>query len=106
MAGIRRGTTPTITATIKAADLTGMDIYLTVGRKNDQPWATVEPDGITATFDGTDTDVTAVLTQEQTLACPVGAGFVQVRAYNDGRAVASGMAPVEIEPVIYNEVLH
>ena len=50
--------------------------------------------------------VTATLTQEQTLACPVGGGFVQVRAYKDGQAIATGMVPVEVAPVIYNEVLH
>lgn len=106
MATITRGTTPQLTAKIKDADLQGMDVYLTVGRKDAQPWATVGPEGVTATYDGTDTTVTATLTQEQTLACPVGAGFVQVRAYKDGQAIATGMVPVEVEPVIYNEVLH
>ena len=106
MATITRGTTPQLTATIKDADLQGMDVYLTVGRKDAQPWATVGPEGVTVEYDGTDTTVTATLTQEQTLACPVGGGFVQVRAYKDGQAIATGMVPVEVAPVIYNEVLH
>ena len=106
MATITRGTTPQLTATIKDADLQGMDVYLTVGRKDAQPWATVGPEGVTVSYDGTDTTVTATLTQEQTLACPVGGGFVQVRAYKDGQAIATGMVPVEVAPVIYNEVLH
>lgn len=106
MATITRGTTPQLTATIKDADLQGMDVYLTVGRKDAQPWATVGPEGVTLSYDGTDTTVTATLTQEQTLACPVGGGFVQVRAYKDGQAIATGMVPVEVAPVIYNEVLH
>lgn len=106
MATITRGTTPQLTATIKNADLQGMDVYLTVGRKDAQPWATVGPEGVTVSYDGTDTTVAAALTQEQTLACPVGGGFVQVRAYKDGQAIATGMVPVEVAPVIYNEVLH
>lgn len=106
MATITRGTTPQLTATIKDADLQGMDVYLTVGRKDAQPWATVGPEGVTLSYDGTDTTVTATLTQEQTLACPVGGGFVQVRAYKDGQAIATGMVHVEVAPVIYNEVLH
>lgn len=106
MATITRGTTPQLTATIKDADLQDMDVYLTVGRKDAQPWATVGPEGVTLSYDGTDTTVAATLTQEQTLACPVGGGFVQVRAYKDGQAIATGMVPVEVAPVIYNEVLH
>lgn len=106
MATITRGTTPQLTATIRDANLQGMDVYLTVGRKDAQPWATVGPEGVTVEYDGTDTTVTATLTQEQTLACPVGGGFVQVRAYKDGQAIATGMVPVEVAPVIYNEVLH
>lgn len=106
MAIITRGTTPQLTATIKDADLQGMDVYLTVGRKDAQPWATVGPEGVTLSYDGTDTTVTATLAQEQTLACPVGGGFVQVRAYKDGQAIATGMVPVDVAPVIYNEVLH
>ena len=106
MATITRGTTPQLTATIRDADLQGMDVYLTVGRKDAQPWATVGPEGVVLSYDGTDTTVTATLTQEQTLACPVGGGFVQVRAYKDGQAIATGMVPVEVAPVIYNEVLH
>ena len=106
MATITRGTTPQLTATIRDADLQGMDVYLTVGRKDAQPWATVGPEGVTLSYDGADTTVAATLTQEQTLACPVGGGFVQVRAYKDGQAIATGMVPVEVAPVIYNEVLH
>ena len=63
MATITRGTTPQLTATIKDADLQGMDVYLTVGRKDAQPWATVGPEGVTLSYDGTDTTVTATLTQ-------------------------------------------
>ncbi len=105
MATITRGTTPTLTATVRAANLEGMDVYITIGRKGDQPWATVGPEGVAAHYDGADTVLTAELTQAQTLACPTGAGFVQVRAIRDGHAVASAMAPVEIAPVIYNGVL-
>lgn len=103
---MRRGTTPTITATVNA-DLTGLGVHLAFRQKERQPIVKTGDD-LTVSIDGGVTTVTTVLTQADTLALneayPVD---VQIRAIGDGGAVAlaTTIASVEVDRILQEGVL-
>ena len=103
---MRRGTTPTITATVNA-DLTGLGVHLAFKQKERQP-IVKEGDDLIVTIEGGITTVTAVLTQEDTLALSAEyPADVQIRAIGSGGAVAlaTTIATVNVDRILQEGVL-
>ena len=99
MASITRGTTPQVTCNVAGIDLTQFVCYVSIGSTN-RPKVTIQGDAVAVEYDGTDSRLTFTMTQEQTLALHEGTTNVQLRAINDGHAVASGEAKLDVLPVI------
>lgn len=100
MASITRGTTPEITCTVRGLDLTGYSCYLTVGKRERNPWFTVDNSQMELSTDGSDSVLTFQLTQEQTLSCFAGKAVIQLRCIKDGLAVASGIGEITVDGII------
>lgn len=104
---MRRGTTPTITATVDA-DLTGLDLYLAFRQAMAQPIVKTG-DALEVEIADGQTTITTTLTQAETLAMsdayPV---EVQVRAIGDGGdvALATTIASVEVDRILQEGVLN
>lgn len=103
MAGITRGTTPIIAITAPM-DLTGYTCFLSIGKVPGEPYVTVGNDQMTVEY-GEQTKLAYTLTQEQTLACSAGAAYIQLRIVDDGVALASVMAEIEVLDVIQGGVI-
>jgi hypothetical protein len=103
MAGITRGTTPNIVVTVPM-DLTGYTCFLSIGKVPGEPYFTVGNEQMTAEY-GEVTKLTCTLTQEQTLACSAGSAYIQLRIVDDGAALASVMAVIEVLDVIQGGVI-
>ena len=102
-AEIYRGTTPTITCTVTdaeghAVDLTGHTCFFSIGKPG-KPLLTVSNSQMVIAG-GT---VAVTLTQEQTLALPKGTTTMQLRAVDDGVAIATEAEELNVMPVIYEE---
>lgn len=98
MADIITWTTPTITEAVEGVDLTDMDLYITVEQ--------IAPSGslrarltvdATGEYDGTDTYVTATLTQAQTGQLHKGWATVMVNAVGDGERYATSRIAIEVD---------
>lgn len=103
---MRRGTTPTITATIDA-DLTGLDIRLAFRQSSYAPIVKSGGD-LTVSVEGGETTVQATLTQADTLSLRDGVPVdVQLRGYRDGGAVAvaTTIGTLEVERILEEGVL-
>lgn len=96
MADIITWTTPTITEAVEGVDLTDMDLYITIEQISPsgslRARLTADADG---EYDGTDTYVTATLTQAQTGQLHRGRAVVMVNAVGDGQRFAT--EPIEVE---------
>lgn len=101
---MRKGTTPTVRMIVEGVDLTGAAVYAYIGHGNVMYRLT--GNGLTVTFDGTDTIVETVLTQAQTLSLKAGTARVQVRWVDEfGHAGATDIADVDVNPILKNEVI-
>ena len=98
MADIITWTTPTITEAVEGIDLTGMDLYITVQQLSPsgslRARVTAEAEG---EYDGTDTYVTATLTQAQTGQLHKASAQVMVNAVGDGERYATDPIDVEVD---------
>ena len=105
---MRRGTTPTFTITVDA-DLSGMNIYLTF--KNGANLLTKTNDDISIEYEGGQhpkTTMTAILSQEETLAFASGTTCeVQVRAADDSGypAIATTIGTLPVDRILLGGVL-
>ena len=101
---MRRGTTPTITATVDS-DLTGLSIHLAF----DAGTLIVKTDeDLDVSYDGDETTVSCTLTQEDTLSMKPGAVCdVQIRAFNnDGSlAMATSIGRLQVNDILEDGVL-
>ena len=98
---MRRGTTPTITATVDA-DLTGMALYLAFKQAGSAPLVKTDADLAVTVEDGT-TVIETSLTQAETLALREGVDVrVQLRAVtNSGQtAVASNIGTIPVAAIL------
>ena len=96
---MRRGTTPTLTLTVDA-DIVGWTIYVALRAGCE----TLVLDGtrldVAASTEEGSTDISLTLTQEETLAMTCGPCEVQVRAANNGSAVATDIARIDVGRII------
>lgn len=98
---MRRGTTPTITATVDA-DLTGMTLYLAFKQAGTPPIVKTDGD-LEVTVEDGQTVIECALTQAETLAMREGVDVkVQLRAVtNSGRtAVASNVGTIPVSAIL------
>lgn len=103
--GIRRGTTPGITALI-SGDLSGYTMALTFS--TDSGLLTKEGDDLLVEYDQEkdETSIGVTLTQEETLAFTGIICEVQLRGLGpEGDAIASDIRPVAVKRVLLEEVL-
>ena len=103
---MRRGTTPTLTLYVDA-DITAWEVYATINNGGNQ--LTFEDDRMTKTLEvGEESVVTKIeitLTQAETLGFTVGNAEVQIRAYNDGAAVATDIRTFEVARILLDGVI-
>ena len=103
---MRRGTTPTITATVDA-DLTGLELYLAFRQGASRPLVKSGSDLQVDVADGK-TTIEVKLTQEDTLSLSdTSAVDVQLRAVKDGGAIAlaTTIASIEVDRILQEGVL-
>ena len=94
---MRRGTTPTITCSIKGADLTGSKVYATIKQGE------VEIDIEDPTIESTETGctVTIHLTQAQTLTLRSGRANIQLRWIDaNNTALATTVASLTVHKIL------
>ena len=104
---MRRGTTPTITATVDA-DLTGLALYLAFSQAGCSPLFVKTGDELVVTVDGDQSTIECALTQEDTLKLNAGGMVeVQLRAVASGGAVAlaTDIASIPVERILQDGVL-
>lgn len=94
---MRRGTTPTLTLTVDAY-IASWFVYVTL--QNGSSIVTFEDDRLTKTQNDGKTTIELTLTQAETLAFAVGDAEVQIRAYKDGKAIASNIKTIGIRRII------
>lgn len=105
---MRRGTTPTITATVDA-DLTGLTLYLAFSQAGCSPLFVKTGDELVVTVDGDQSTIECALTQEDTLKLNAGGMVeVQLRAVASGGAVAlaTDITSVPVERILQDGVLN
>lgn len=99
-----QGTTPAIVFSVKECDLTGATVYVSFKRRSEVLTKT----NVGVSWDETTRTSTVVceLTQEETLAMKRGAVVVQIRfIYENGQAYATNKKAIEMQDVIYPEVI-
>ena len=102
---ICRGTTPRIECTFQE-DLTGYDLYFSIGSDYRNAWFTISPKRIETTV--TDNRTVGVLTLEQreTLLCSPGAAIAQFRIVDEnGDARASNIIELQIIDIVKDGVI-
>lgn len=102
---MRRGTTPTITATVNA-DLTGMSVHLAF--KVGGSVIVKQGDDLTVSVEDGETTVSCALTQEDTLSMRSGKECeVQIRAVqDDGRvAIATCIGSIPVKRILEEGVI-
>ena len=103
---MRRGTTPTITATVDA-DLTGFDLHLAFSQNFDLVFEKTGAE-LSVSVDGDVTTVECALTQEDTLKLSAKSRVeVQLRAVTSAGAVAvaTDIAALDVERILQDGVL-
>ena len=98
---IYTGTTPTYVLTFQGVDFTTADeIVVTISDMNE---VTI----LERTPEATETTLTFSLTQEQTLAMPIGSCLIQVNWLYDGgnKRAASNKAKIDFKKNLKNEVM-
>ena len=96
-----RGTTPQSALRCKGVDLSGWDVYVTFEQGTHELTVTdveveVVEGGSIVRFE---------LSQEDTLGFKEGTGKVQVRAFKDGRAIASRKSYIDVAGVLLDGVI-
>ena len=99
---MRRGTTPTLTFNVDA-DLIGWDCWVTLN--NNGTLTTFEDNRLTKTLVDGRTVIEVTLTQAETLAMSVGNAEAQIRAYNNGAAVATDISTFGIGRILMDGVI-
>lgn len=106
---MRRGTTPTVTLTIKGVDggvcdLTDADIYVTFADKKKSNvilTKSTNDDGVSVNLVDDYSVITIILTQADTLAFKTGAKVrVQLRAKKGNKAIASDIGEFMMEEIL------
>ena len=98
---IYTGTTPTYVLTFQGVDFTTADeIVVTISDMNEVTILELTPEA-------TETTLTFSLTQEQTLAMPIGSCLIQVNWLYDGgnKRAASNKAKIDFKKNLKNEVM-
>jgi len=98
---IYTGTTPTYVLTFQGVDFTQADeIVVTISDMNETTLLELTPEA-------TETTLTFSLTQEQTLAMPIGSCLIQVNwLYNNGdKRAASNKAKIDFKKNLKHEVM-
>ena len=101
-----QGTTPSLVFNVLGYDLTSSTAYVTFKRK--QELLTKSGDDLSLAYDDAENYTTVIcrLSQEETLAMKQGAVQVQIRfIYENGQAYATNKASIEIESVLWPEVI-
>ena len=99
-----QGTTPSVIFEIKGMDLSTATVYVSFKRGQD----VLTKSDVTVTYDDVEEISTIVcpLTQEETLAIRAGTVIAQIRfIYSDGQAYATDKAEINVDSVIYPEVI-
>lgn len=102
-----QGTTPSLLFNVLGYDLTSATVFVTFMRKKNE-LLTKTGDALSCAYDDVEnyTSVICRLSQEETLAMKQGAAQVQIRfIYENGQAHATNKASIEIESVLYPEVI-
>lgn len=109
MADIYRGTTPTVECTVDM-DLTDYSCYLAIGLKPHKPYFVADNEQMTIDVDTSGevpvSTLEYTLTQEQTLACKAGKGYVQLRVIKDDVALATDWGELAIGDIIEDGEIH
>lgn len=99
-----QGTTPALTFEIESFDASGMTVFVSFKYGNEV--LTKTGDDVTVTYEDDKSTIVCRLTQEETLAMRQGTAKVQVRLIDSNdEAYATDEAYVDVEPVIYKEVI-
>ena len=105
---IRRGSTPILTVTVIGEDLTQSEVYLTI-RQGETLLTKKTPSedaSIWMVKDGDNTVISAVLSQEETLAFNNGSSVVQIRwVEEDGTAHVSDIGTIILTDVLLKGVI-
>lgn len=96
---MRRGTTPTLTLTVDA-DIVGWTCYVAMRAGCHTILLEGERLDVTQSAEEGSTDIALTLTQEETLSMTCGPCEVQVRAANNGSAVATDIARIDVGRII------
>lgn len=100
-----QGTTPVLTFEIESFDASAMTAF--VSFKYGSEVLTKTGDDVTVTYADDKSTIVCRLTQEETLAMRQGTVKVQARFIDsDNEAYATDEAYVDVEPVLYKEVIH
>ena len=99
---MRRGTTPAITLTVDY-DITNWTVYVTL--RNNKAQITLENDRLQMEYADSKTTIAFALTQQETLSFGTGTCEVQVRAINDGTAIATHIQHIDIRRILLEGVI-
>lgn len=101
---MRQGTTPTYTLTISGYDLTDKTVFVTI--KGKAKTITLTGERLSVSYDSGISVIAFMLTQQETLALPLGQAEIQVRFIDaQGIAKATDIAPITIERILHNGVI-
>ena len=101
---MRQGTTPTFTLTVSGYDLTDKTVFVTVKGRGEP--ITLTGERLSIDCDSGISVVTFRLTQQETLALPLGRAEVQIRFIDaDGVAKATDTAPITVERILQPGVI-
>jgi hypothetical protein len=99
-----QGTTPSIVFTINGYDLTTATVYVSFKYGN-EVLTKVSPT-VQVSYDSEKSTIVCPLTQEETLAITKSSAVAQIRfIYENGLAYATNKAEINVESVIYKEVI-
>lgn len=106
---IRQGASPVLEITAIGTDITNATVYVTLDQGDVQitksNYKQNDP-SVTMRADGNDTDITVILSQEETLWLRPGSARVQLRwIFDDGTADASDMGRIEIGEALLKGVI-
>ena len=100
-----QGTTPAITFNVLNADVSAMTPF--VSFKYGSKVLTKTGSDVQMAYGDNKTTVVCCLTQEETLEIPKGTVKIQARFIDsNNQAYATNKAPIQVEDVIYREVIH
>ena len=102
---ICRGTTPRVECAFRE-DLTGYDLYFSIGSDYRHAWFTVPSERMTVEAGSEGSTVVFTLEQRETLLCNVGKAIAQFRIIDeDGDARASNILELQIIDIVKDGVI-